>query len=180
MNPATNAGGVTFAIHRIKRLVGHSGCKIKSTKLNVTIRRHAPTMIRPATLFAIFHMSGDERVFGVRNPYRPFGGTRPNAIGVKINSRRNGKPNPTRNRIWANYTSMKHVLRTCSSNSRTTRRGMRHTTVRYAISAVRSGPKWPRSACGNSARVSFPQSAHTAFWQRYSVMCASIRGSSVT
>ena len=39
---------------------------------------------------------------------------------------------------------------------------------------------WARSACGNSACVSFPQSGQTAFWQRYSVMCASIRGSSVT
>jgi hypothetical protein len=66
------------------------------------------------------------------------------------------------------------------TDRRTTSRGIRHPTVRYATSAVSCGPDWPATSSGTAACVICPQAGHWRRWQRYSVMWAAIWGSSVT
>ena len=60
------------------------------------------------------------------------------------------------------------------------RRGTRQTTVRCAISAVSWGPNWPARSAGTGAWLGFPHAGHTTCGHWYSVMWASIGGSSVT
>src|ERR1035438_1659021 len=50
---------------------------------------------------------------------------------------------------------------TCPSSASTTRRGIRQTTVRYAISAASCGPKCPKACSGTVARVLSPHSGQT-------------------
>ena len=53
------------------------------------------------------------------------------------------------------------IPKTCPSSASTTRRGMRHTTVRYAIRAVNCGPNCPLASSGTVARVLSPHSGQT-------------------
>jgi hypothetical protein len=53
------------------------------------------------------------------------------------------------------------ICRVPSSKRCTTKRGKRHTTVRYAINAVSCGPNCPSTSVGTGARVVSPQAGQT-------------------
>ena len=87
---------------------------------------------------------------------------------------------PTSSSCYGHFPKTQTDTQDGSSSARTTRRGIRQTTVKQAISAARFGPKSLGTSGGSGACVSFPHSGYEILWHRYSVICGWMGGNSVT